>query len=112
MTEIIRCDCQHAALADHVARLERHNALLRAVAEVAAQLEPDLARLFAGPLSRALDAARKGGALERDDRLPLSVRLQFWFYVMDFTFYFTGWSRLYYWCLRKASDATDWGKDR
>lgn len=61
-----------------------------------------------GPQSRP----QKEVLLSETDRLPLPARLQFWFYVMDFTFYFTGWSRLYYWCLRKASDATDWGKDR
>lgn len=64
-------ECEKSAVARMATRLgelEHHNALLLAVAKVAAQLEPDLARLFAGPLLRALEAARRGGALKETIR--------------------------------------------
>ena len=52
-----------STLVERIQVLKRHNDLLRAVAGVAADLEPHLARLFGGPLLDALDAAREGGAL-------------------------------------------------
>lgn len=40
------------------------------------------------------------------------MRLRLWLFALDVVFALGGYgSRLYYWVLERASDATDWGSD-
>jgi hypothetical protein len=39
----------------------------------------------------------------------MSAQLRFWLLAMDAA-HALGWHRSYFWALRRASDATDWGE--